>query len=167
MIKLQHNDIDMMRIAIIDVAMRNGFGNESVEMLNTGLTDAQLLTRVHMFVALGIASSTERLVKFNDVFSYAKRGANKFFRTMRHRWELSDEMIALNMFKGKYSLACDYYIAPAVFETQLVSDKIISEWNEMMKRIRIHEKYSVKVIRVVNDLKHLSVKYNWITSLNA
>lgn len=170
MIEFNESGIDMVRTYVEKTATKHGFGNEAKQFLR-GIPLDRLNVRANMFLCIGMNSSGQT-VSMNNVFRFIQKGCNRFFLSIKNRWELSEDMFKTNLYKGKYNLACDYYVARAVFDAAIIGDDIIDEWNLMISSIIIKGRHGIKVERVMPNIAGLSsnevnlsydeVKYRWI-----
>ena len=114
-----------------------------------------------MFLCLGI-NVTGQTITMSNVFTFVKKGANRFFLSLKNRKELAEAMFKENLYKGKYCLTMDYYPARAVFDAAIIDDTTLNEWNAMMKPICIKGHHGVKVVRVqLNQNDSSEIKYMW------
>lgn len=162
MIEFDLVGIDMVRTYVEKAATKHGFGNEAKQFLKARTLE-QFNIRANMFLCIGLNSSGQT-VSMNNVFRFIQKGCNRFFLSLKNRWELSEDMFKANLYKGKYNLACDYYVARAVFDRAIISDDILDEWNLMIKPIIIKGRHGIRVVRVVSDNIHSAdeVKYRWV-----
>ena len=161
MIEFNEAGIDMVRSYVAKAAARHGFHEQAKNML-CGRSLETLNTRANMFLVIGINSSGQT-VKMTNCWKFLQKGANRFFLSLKNRQELSEDMFKNNVYKGKYNIACDYYVAPAVFDSEIIPDDVLDIWNEMMKPIVIKGRHGVKVVRVVLDGgDSTDIKYRWV-----
>lgn len=161
MVEFTENGIDIVRSYVAKAAMRHGFAAEAKGFLK-GSDMTTLNIRANMFLALGINCSGQT-VSMQNIWQFIRRGTNRFFLSLKNRWELSEDMFKQDLYKGKYNLSCDYYVGPAVFNTGTIGDDVLSEWNRMMEPIKIKGRHGIKVIRVkLENGDSTNVKYRWI-----
>ena len=146
MIEFNEAGIDMVKSLLEKAATKHGFGNEAKQFLKGRSLD-QLNIRVNMFLCIGMNCSGQT-VTMQNVWRFIQKGVNRFFLSLKNRWELSEDMFKQNLYKGKCNIACDYYVAPAVFAASIINDDILNEWNRMMDPIRIKGRHGIKVVRV-------------------
>ena len=115
MIEFTENGIDIVRGYVAKAALRHGFAAEAKGFLK-GSDMTTLNIRANMFLALGINCSGQT-VSMQNIWQFIRKGANRFFLSLKNRWELSEDMFKQDLYKGKYNLSCDYYVGPAVFNT--------------------------------------------------
>ena len=163
MIEFTKEEIDMIRTYVERAATKNGFGNAAKQFLK-GKTLQQLNIRANMFLCIGMNSSGQT-ISMSNVFRFIQKGCNRFFLSIKNRWELSEDMFKANLYKGKYNLACDYYVARAVFDAAIIGDDVLDEWNQMISPIIIKGRHGIRVERVTPDISGPSadeVKYRWV-----
>lgn len=163
MIEFTEEGIDMVRTYVERAATKNGFGNEAKQFLK-GKTLQQLNIRANMFLCIGMNSSGQT-ISMTNVFRFIQKGCNRFFLSIKNRWELSEDMFKANLYKGKYNLACDYYVARAVFDAAIIGDNVLDEWNQMISPIIIKGRHGVRVERVMTDDTGCNtdeIKYRWV-----
>lgn len=163
MIEFSEEGIRMVRTYVEKAANKHGFGNEAKQFLK-GRSLNQLNVRANMFLCIGMNSSGQT-ISMNNIFRFIQKGCNRFFLSIKNRWELSEDMFKANLYKGKYNLACDYYVARAVFGSAIIGDDILDEWNLMISPIIIKGRHGIRVERVTTDNIGRSadeVKYRWV-----
>ena len=161
MIEFTENGINTVRSYVAKAALRHGFAAEAKEFLK-GTNMSALNIRANMFLVLGI-NCTGQTVSMQNIWQFIRKGTNRFFLSLKNRWELSEDMFKQDMYKGKYNLSCDYYVGPAVFDVSTIGDDVLNEWNRMMEPIRIKGRHGVKVVRVeLEEGDHTDIKYRWI-----
>lgn len=139
------------------------FQTKSSQLFPKGLSKEHVGEILDMFLCVGINSSGQTITA-NNALVFAKKGVNRFFLSLKNRRDLSADMFKTNEFKGKYNLACDFYVGPAVFYAEFIPDHIIDLWNQWMRPLKIKGRYGVKVVMEKEDGKSDDhVKYRWIT----
>jgi hypothetical protein len=161
MIEFTQEGIDMVRSYVAKAAARHGFHKQAENMLYSGnLTTLNI--KANMFLCIGINSSGQT-VNMTNCWKFLQKGANRFFLSLKNRQDLAEDMFKNDVYKGKYNIACDYYVGPAVFDSASISDNVLDIWNEMMKPIVIKGKHGIKVVRVVlDDGDATDIKYRWV-----
>lgn len=161
MIEFTQSGIDMVRSYVAKAAEKHGFHKQAENMLYRGNMTV-LNTKANMFLCIGINSSGQT-VNMSNCWNFIRKGANRFFLSLKNRQDLAEDMFKNDVYKGKYNIACDYYVAPAVFDSEIISDDVLDIWNEMMKPIVIKGRHGVKVVRVVLDGgDSTDIKYRWV-----
>lgn len=167
MIKLTEEQIVEAQAYIKACSEKYDFSRECYPtMFPSGLTHKQISTRINMFLCIGI-SSTAQTKTNQSLMIFIKRGVRRFFRSLNNRRELAEFMFAKNEYFGRYSLTCDYYVAPAVFGDTVILDSTLAEWNRMMSSIVIKGNHGIKV-KKSSDLYYPvvcsddQIKYEWV-----
>lgn len=139
------------------------FSTKPSTLIPASTTDEELKPILDMFLCIGMNSSGQT-VTANNAMTFVKKGINRFFLSLKNRRDLSADMFKNNEFKGKYNIACDFYIGPVAFWADYVPDHVLETWNAWMKPLRIKGRYGVKVVKNVEDGKSADhVKYLWVT----
>lgn len=161
MIEFTKDSIDMVRSYVAKAAARHGFHKQAENMFYSG--DATVLNvKANMFLCIGMNSSGQT-VTMTNCWKFIQKGTNRFFLSLKNRQELAEDMFKNDVYKGKYNIACDYYVAPAVFDAEIISDEVLNIWNEMMKPIIVKGRHGIKVVRVILDGgDSTDVKYRWV-----
>ena len=166
MILFDEQGIEMAKTYLLKAAERHGFANEAKNMLE-GKNKQVLNTRINMFLCLGI-NTTGQSVNIHNVYRFIRLGTNRFFLSLKNRFELAECMFDNNLYKGKYNLAMDYYVASAVFDLSTIPDSVLEEWNKMIKPIVIKGRHGIKVVRIDGDENTThNVKYRWVDRITA
>jgi hypothetical protein len=161
MIIFSEEGIDVVRTYVAKAAARHGFHKQAENMLY-GRDKYVLNIRANMFLCIGINCSGQT-VNMTNCWNFIRKGANRFFLSLKNRQDLAEDMFKNDVYKGKYNIACDFYVGPAVFDSSIVSDNVIDEWNEMMEPIVVKGRHGIKVVRVILDGgDSTDVKYRWV-----
>ena len=162
MIEFNESGLDMVRGYVAKAAAKHGFADAAVNFIK-GRNNARLNMRANMFLCIGMNSSGQTIT-MNNVYDFVKKGTNRFFLSLKNRWELSEDMFKQNLYKGKYNLACDYYVARAVFDCDAIPAEVIDEWDLMMKPLIIKDHHGVKmeVVHDEEDTDDSAFKYRWV-----
>ena len=127
------------------------------------MSKEQVWEILDMFLCIGMNSSGQTITA-NNAMTFAKKGVNRFFLSLKNRRDLSAEMFRNSDFKGKYNISCDFYVGPAVYAADFIPDHVLNTWNWWMRPLKIKGRYGVQVVKYVEDGKtNDHVKYRWIT----
>lgn len=133
------------------------------ELFTKEFDDAATKNVINMFLCIGMNCSGQTITA-NNAFTFVKKGINRFFLSLKNRRDLSAQMFKDNEFVGKYNISCDYYVGPAVYYSDIISDDILELWNKWMKPLRIKGRYGVQVQIEKEDGKSDDhIKYRWVT----
>ena len=161
MLEFTQEGIDIVQSYVTKAAARHGFHEQAKNML-CGKSLETLNIKANMFLVIGINSSGQT-VNMTNCWKFIQKGANRFFLSLKNRQDLAEDMFKNDVYKGKYNIACDYYVGPAVFDSANISDEVLIIWNEMMEPIVIKGRHGVKVVRVVLDGGNSTdIKYRWV-----
>lgn len=149
MILFDESGIELAKSYLLRAAERHGFGTEAKNMLNMKAKSI-LITRINLFLCIGI-NCTGQSVSIHNVYRFIRLGTNRFFLSLKNRFELAECMFTNNLYKGKYNLAMDYYVAESVFDLPVIPDDIIDEWNKMIEPIVIKGRHGIKIVRIDGD----------------
>lgn len=166
MILFDDNGIKLAAAYVLRAAERHGFKEQAKHMLS--MKDKSVLnTRINMFLCLGL-NCTGQSVSIHNVFRFIRLGTNRFFLSLKNRTELAEDMFKNNLYKGKYNLAMDYYVARAVFYMPLIDDDTLDEWNAMIKPIIIKGRHGIKIVRIegTDGIDHDNVKYMFVDRIS-
>ena len=163
MIEWTEDNVKIIKELIAKRLEKYEFQTKSSQLFPKGLSNEHVCEVLDMFLCIGINSSGQTITA-NNALVFAKKGVNRFFLSLKNRRDLSADMFKNNEFKGKYNIACDFYIGPVAFWADYVPDHVLETWNAWMKPLRIKGRYGVKVVKHVEDGKSADhVKYLWIT----
>lgn len=163
MIEWTNDQITTAKELIVKRLEKHEFSTRPSTLIPASTTDEELKPILDMFLCIGMNSSGQT-VTANNAMTFIKKGINRFFLSLKNRRDLSADMFKKNEFKGKYNIACDYYVGPAVFYAEFIPDRIIDRWNQWMRPLKIKGRYGVQVIKITEDGKSNDhVKYRWIT----
>ena len=163
MIEFNDTQIQIVRAKLAKAVTRNGFDSKLVgDILPWKIDLNTARTRINMFLVIGM-NSTGRTITMNNAMTFVSKGINRFFLSLNNRRDLAEKLFQENRYVGKYNISADYYVSPAVFNADEIPGDVMTEWNDMMKTIRIKSRHGVRVEK--NRPKNASidtVKYVWI-----
>ena len=158
MVVFSDEQVVMIKSWINTKILKEGFEHITAD----DFMDVSVQECINLFLCIGINNSMMSM-KVRGPMDFVRNGVNKFFRSTGNRRELCDLMFQRDIYKGKYLLAMDYYVAPAVFDNSFIDKSVLDAWALMTKKLVIKGWHGIQlVVEEQPERGSNYIKYRWI-----